>query len=77
MKIIKADDAAPGTPGYICHLTDLEAKVLKDMCRKVASPTVQPESPSGHITTRGMLSALGGAGVMSPVTYFSGSLQAI
>lgn len=76
MKIIKANEAAPGVSGYICHLTDLEAKVLKDMCRKVSSP-ILGEAPSGHMTSRGMLSALGSVGVMAPVTYFSGALQAI
>jgi len=77
MKIIKANTALdPSDTGYICYLTDLEARVLKDMCRKVGQSGTGPWEV-GMTATRGMLSALGSASVMAPITYFSGSLQAI
>lgn len=77
MKIIKANTALdPSDTGYICYLTDLEARLLRDMCHKVCQPGDDPWK-TGMTVTRGMLSATSNAGVMAPVTYFSGHLTAI
>lgn len=74
MKIIRANEAEPGVTGYICHLTDLEAKVLRDRVRKVS---VASEDHETYTIIRGMFRATTLAGIIAPTNYFTGSLKVI
>lgn len=77
MKIIKASAVKHNDMGFVCYLTLTEARILKDLCRKVGDHPGLATSQTSRRITRRIIDTMSNAQLAAPVAYFHGNLTPV